>query len=245
MSEVCQSGRCSTQTTRRHETVGNVAGIPLTDRLLDDAEPTSRDEAPQIKKRLLPDASELFQQVPPTLNAVETHTSAVPASCSMHLCALRLLCVREPELSSSEVSMHHLNLLFQCTNGFVQIDRPSFLNPEANKRNKVCAAHLGRQPAEAAAQQQLQQQAEARAREADISKMAPKLKGQPDTQAVLSAPAQRRSEPVGEKKPALIGNDALVRLHPACDVFEDCCCQQLRCQQVDSCTTVYLYGTCR
>lgn len=79
----------------------------------------------------------------------------------------------------------------------------------------MCAAHVIRKPtAEAAAQQQRQQQAEARARGADISKMAPKLKGQPDTQAVLSAPAQRRTEPAGEKKPALIGNDALVCTPP-------------------------------
>lgn len=113
--------------------------------------------------------------------------------------------------------------IVQCCSDAVQIDRPSFLNPEANKKSKVCAAHVSRRPtAEAAAQQQRQQQAEARAREADITKMAPKLRGQPDTQAVLSAPAQRRTGPAGEKKPALIGNDALVRPQPDFACFRVC-----------------------
>lgn len=91
---------------------------------------------------------------------------------------------------------------------FNEINRPSFLTPEANKKSKTCAAHVTRTPApQATAAEQVQQRAE----QADITKMAPRLKGQPDTAAVLSAPAQRSTAPASEKK-SLIGNDALIAM---------------------------------
>lgn len=55
-----------TGNTNEKSLFGDLADIPLTDRLLDDGERASADEAPQIKKRLLPDASELFEQVLPS-----------------------------------------------------------------------------------------------------------------------------------------------------------------------------------
>lgn len=45
----------------------------------------------------------------------------------------------------------------------------------------------------------------------DISKLAPRLKGQPDTQAVLSAPAKRGREAKEASQASAFSNTALVR----------------------------------
>jgi hypothetical protein len=87
---------------------------------------------------------------------------------------------------------------------------PDFLDPEATRQRKVCAAHL--QPPTA---QREQPAASTSGRPGndpnfDVAKLAPRLKGTHDVgQAVLSAPAKRSREPKAAHGP--YGNAALVR----------------------------------
>jgi hypothetical protein len=95
---------------------------------------------------------------------------------------------------------------------------PAFLNPEATRQRKVCLAHV--QPVAPAAQQtQPGANHDAQPAQFDVTKLAPRLKGEHDNgQAVLSAPAKRNRDEKPQAGSAY-GNSALVRAHSMTATF--------------------------
>jgi hypothetical protein len=81
---------------------------------------------------------------------------------------------------------------------------PSFLNPDATRQRKTCVAHVHRSNAK-------QNGEYLHDKAFDISRMAPRLKGQPDTAAVLSAPAKRARTDKESQERQDISQSALVR----------------------------------
>lgn len=93
----------------------------------------------------------------------------------------------------------------------LQVDGPpAFLDPEATRQSKICAAHVLQQGSAHPPQESGMGQGKANF---DISKLAPRLKGQPDTQAVLSAPAKRGREVKETSQASAFSNTALVSQH--------------------------------
>lgn len=90
----------------------------------------------------------------------------------------------------------------------LQIDGPpAFLDPEATRQGKICAAHVLQQSSVNESRNAAAAETKANF---DISKLAPRLKGQPDTQAVLSAPAKRGREASETPQAPAFSNVALV-----------------------------------
>eukprot|EP00892_Ulva_mutabilis_P008375 jgi/Ulvmu1/590/UM001_0598.1 len=97
-----------------------------------------------------------------------------------------------------------------ATEMFSEVDGPpAFLDPEATRQSKICAAHVLQQNSVNGPQGTAALYSKANF---DISKLAPRLKGQPDTQAVLSAPAKRGRPATETSQTPAFSNVALIAM---------------------------------